>query len=66
VTWLQRVEAVGVIVAALAGMTLGAAAAVGVFPVTPPQVVVSILALLVIAKAAAAASGTVAFVVARP
>lgn len=54
------------IVAALAGMTLGAAAAVGVFPVTPPQVVVSILALLVIAKAAAAASGTVAFVVARP
>lgn len=64
-TWTQRVQASGVVTLVLAGMLVTAAAALGVAPAKPPQIVEAFIALLVIAKAVATAGGALAFVTGR-
>ncbi len=59
-TRVQRIEAIGVVALALAGMLSSAAAALGLVSVTPPEVVVGLAGLL-ITKAAVAAAGMLAF-----
>jgi hypothetical protein len=48
-TFVLRVKVGGVLLLALAGLSLGAAAAVGMIPVTPPAVLAPALAAAVVA-----------------
>lgn len=65
VTWEQRLEAVGVLALVLAGMLSVVAAAVGVVPVAPPQLVAGFLGLLALTKAAATGAGLLSFASSR-
>ena len=60
-TRVQRLESIAVIVLVIAGMVSGAAAALGLVPVTPPQVVAGIAGMLAVIKAAATAGALFAF-----
>jgi hypothetical protein len=64
-----RVKAGGVLVLALAGLLMGAAAAIGMIPATPPSVLAPALAVAVAAltavKAAAVAGAVLAYIRAR-
>ena len=64
-----RVKAGGVLVLALAGLLMGAAAAVGMIPATPPSVLAPALAVAVAAltavKVAAAGAALLAYVRSR-
>ena len=64
-TWARRLEAIGVIGLALAGLLTTAAASLGLVPATPPQVVGAFIGLLAIAKTVAAAGGVLAFLTGR-
>lgn len=64
-TWVQRLEAIGVVTLAFAGMLSAVAATLGIVPVAPPQVVEGFLGLLAITKAAAAAGGLLGFLSGR-
>jgi CHASE2 domain-containing sensor protein len=67
-TLALRVKAGGLLLLALAGLSMGAAAAAGVIPVTPPAVLAPALAVAVVAlaavKVAAVGGGILAY--ARP
>ena len=58
---MQRVESIGVMGVALAGILAAAAAVLGMLPVAPPQVVEGFIALLAITKVAAAGAGLLAY-----
>jgi hypothetical protein len=69
-TFALRVKAGGVLLLALAGLSMGAAAAVGVIPVTPPAVLAPALALVLVAltvfKVTAVGGAVVAYARSRP
>jgi hypothetical protein len=52
-TWTQRLEAVGVLAVAAAGLLAAAATVFGLVPVTAPQLAATLMALVAAAKAGA-------------
>lgn len=62
-TIVQRVEAMTVIVLALAGLLAGAAAAAGVIPVAPPQAVALLLSAVAAVKLVSVAGAVAAYAV---
>lgn len=64
-TRVQRLEAIGVMTLALAGLVTTTAAALGLVPVAPSLVVGAFIGLVAIAKTVVTAAGAAAFLTGR-